>query len=99
MRIAEEQYSSFHLKAAVCVMNIAFAGSQANLIKIFPAIDLSGIGVTFNLPHIKASQLKLVIKILQGSFKLCIHTSKLRNSTLSMRLQLLNSVHYPPYIK
>lgn len=57
MRVAEKQDRSFLLKAFVCIVDLAPACSQADLIKIFPAIDTCGITILLNLESSESFQL------------------------------------------
>ncbi|MNJ04765.1 hypothetical protein D3C73_1656750 [compost metagenome] len=53
MRITEEQDSAFLYKTPVGIMDIAFAGSQADFIKFLSAVDTGCITVFLNLKNVE----------------------------------------------
>ena len=53
MRVAKEQNRAFVLKTPVCVMYDAFTRGQANLVKIFPAVNARGMTIALYLERIK----------------------------------------------
>lgn len=54
MGITKKQHRAISFKAPIGIMYDAFAGSQANLIKVLSTIDACGICITFYLEYIKS---------------------------------------------
>lgn len=80
MRIAEKQDRTFLLKASVSIVDDAFAGRKANLIKILTTVNARSVTVVFYLKYLEAFQLKFVVELRNHAF--CLHAAKIRNSNL-----------------
>ena len=80
MRVAEKQNGAFVLKTPVGVMDYTFAGCQADLVKILPAVNACCITVAFYLEYIKAFKLQFIIESRSRTHILILHLTKLRKS-------------------
>ena len=82
MRVAEEQDGALLLKTPIRIMDPAFTGRQADLVKILPAVNAGGMVVLLYLEYLEPFELELAVEYGDGLLGLCSHRAKLRNSNI-----------------